>query len=70
MNGYTDRRNRKLQMTQSIAGDRTMHRKRYRKIIKDLETIGNVQSFTLPPEVVLKRVLTDRMLDRILRRVG
>jgi NAD(P)-dependent dehydrogenase (short-subunit alcohol dehydrogenase family) len=83
---------------QHIAVDSSVHRERYRQMIRRFEASGNVQPFTLPPEAVLKRVLhalqsrqprirypvtfptylfaalkrvlSDRMLDRILRRVG
>jgi hypothetical protein len=78
--------------------DNSVHRDRYKKMIERFEATGNVQPFTLPPEVVLKRVvhaleskrpkirypvtfptylfawlkrvMSDRMLDRILGRVG
>ncbi|MGD8349592.1 MAG: SDR family oxidoreductase [Gammaproteobacteria bacterium] len=81
-----------------IEPEDSVHRERYRQMIKRFETSGNAQPFTLPPEAVLKRVLhalesprprirypvtvpthlfawlkrvlSARMLDRILRRAG
>ena len=83
---------------QHIEAENSVHRERYQKMVRNFETSGNVQPFTLPPQAVLKRVvhalesrqpkirypvtfptyllawlkrvLSDRMLDRILRRVG
>ena len=76
----------------------SVHRERYRQMIRRFEKTGNAQPFTLPPEAVLKRVvhalestspkirypvtvpthlfawlkrlLSARMLDRLLRRAG
>ena len=83
---------------QHIEAENSIHHERYQEMIRNFETSGNVQPFTLPPQAVLKRVvhalesrqpkirypvtvptyllawlkrvLSDRMLDRILRRVG
>ncbi len=42
---------------QHIEVENSVHRERYQKMIQRFETSGNVQTFTLPPEAVLKRVV-------------
>jgi short-subunit dehydrogenase len=50
------RKNSLTMLKENINTESSVHRDKYRKVLKRLETEGAVVPFTLPPEAVLKKV--------------
>ena len=50
------RKNSLMMLKQNINTESSVHRDKYRKVLKRLETKGAAVPFTLPPEAVLKKV--------------